>query len=67
MMKPQVLRGNCGLCRSGLHETPISAISFFDVDLKESIAAGIGGGQAGRLHWLIRGAYFDSFVFKMNG
>ena len=36
-----------------LHETPISAISFFDVDLRGSIAAEISVGQAAWIGCLI--------------
>lgn len=35
-----------------LHESPISAISFFDVDLRGSIAAGIAADQTG-VDWLL--------------
>ena len=45
MMKPQVLRGICGLCRNGLHERPISAMYFFNVGLWRSIAVEISADQ----------------------
>ena len=55
MMKPQVLRENCGLCRRVIRETNLGHI-FFDVDLRGSIAAEISVGQA---------AWIGCFIFVL--